>query len=46
MRTLFKALAAFALTLFIAACSGGGTPEKTAEQFIRTRMQAGCQATA
>ena len=35
MRTLFKALAVFALTLFIAACSGGGTPEKTAEQFIR-----------
>ncbi|QED92716.1 hypothetical protein EZJ17_08965 [Eikenella exigua] len=35
IRTLFKALAAFALTLFIAACSGGGTPEKTAEQFIR-----------
>ena len=35
MRTLFKALAAFVLTLFIAACSGGGTPEKTAEQFIR-----------
>ena len=35
MRTLFKALAAFALTLFIAACSGSGTPEKTAEQFIR-----------
>ena len=35
MRTLFKALTALALTLFIAACSGGGTPEKTAEQFIR-----------
>ena len=34
MRTLFKALAAFALTLFIAACSGN-TPEKTAEQFSR-----------